>query len=137
MTKGESVQLVKGKYAGLEGWIDTSHKKKPKSCFVYVIVCLDKEGDEGRREKATWVKAYLICTPFPKVAKIFEQAALMQHKDMEKAMIDLAYMFAQIGLVDNMETVRLFDIKLSCARVFQHKLGSKAWYCNVLFKVQN
>ena len=72
------------------------------------------------------MKANSICTPFPKAAKTFEQAALMQHEDMEKAMIDLAYMFAQIGVTDNRETLRLFNIKLSCARDFQHKLGSKA-----------
>ena len=127
---------MKGKYAGLEGWIDMSHKKKPKSCYVYVIVCLDEEGNEGRREKATRVKANSIRTPF-KAAKTFEQAALMQHEDMEKTMIDLAYMFAQIGVTDNRETLRLFDMELSRAREFQHKLGSKARYRNVLFKAPN
>ena len=128
---------MKGKYAGLKGWIDTSHKKKPKNCYVYVIVCLDEEGNEGRREKATRVKANSIRTPFPKAAKTFEQAALMQHEDMEKIMIDLAYMFAQTGLADNRETLRLFDMELSCARDFQHKLGSKAQFRSVLFQAQN
>jgi hypothetical protein len=66
--------------------------------------------------------------------RTYEEAALMQHSDIEKAMIDLAEKLAQLGLVDNTESIRLFSNELNFARDYQAKLGSKARYRNVNYQ---
>jgi hypothetical protein len=133
MSKGEEIRFVKGKYAGLSGWIDRSKKKKKNSCFRSVIVGLDNEDDDFEEEKATRVKISSFRKQVSGDPRTFEEAAVMQHKDIEKAMIDLATMFAQCAVQDTNEVLRLFNTELALALEFQKKLGSKARYRGVAF----
>jgi hypothetical protein len=125
--KGDAIRFVKGKYAGLEGWIDKGKKKQKKSFFQNVIVRLEDE------EKATYVKISSYRRQFSGAARTYEEAAMMQHSDIERAMIDLAEMFAQCAVRNNTEALRLFNDELNSAREFQQKLGNKARYRSVTF----
>jgi hypothetical protein len=140
MEKGKAIRFVKGKYEGLNGWIDKSKRSKKKG-YQHVIVELDADPDDenlmGEPElKATYVKITSLRKQFSSEPRTFEEAALRQHKDIEKAMIDLADMFAKLGgNVNNNEVMRLFTAELNTAQELQHKLGSKARYRYVNFKI--
>lgn len=131
--KGKAIRFVKGKYEGLNGWIDNSKKTKKKSFFQSVIVELDpddEDDDEDRMEllKATKVKLSSFRDQFSSEASSFEEAILMQHRDIEKAMIELAELFAKCGNVNNNQVFRLLNDELDIAKKLQQKLGSKAKY---------
>lgn len=103
---------------------------KKKSLRVYVIVLLDEDTND---KKATQVKMSSFRDLTTAAPRSFEEAAIIQHSDMEKAMMDLAEMFAQCGIRDNREALRLFNDELSLARNYQASLGGKARYRNVVF----
>jgi hypothetical protein len=136
MKKGEPVRFVKGKYEGLTGWIDKGKKSKKKGFYQNVIVALDADenGMDESKLKATYVKISSLRKPFPSEPRTFEEAAVMQHQDLEKAMIDLADMFAKLGgSVNHNEVMRLFAAELNTAQELQCKLGSKARFRYVNF----
>jgi hypothetical protein len=133
--KGTAIRFVKGKYAGLEGWIDKRKKKKKKSFYRNVVVQLEDE-DGDAEEKETYVKISSYRKQFSGSARTFEEAAVMQHSDIERAMIDLAEMFAQCAVRDNQEALRLFNDELNLAREFQQKLGNKARFRSVVYAPQ-
>lgn len=111
--------------------MDKSKKKKKNSFFRGVIVLFEDE--DGQEEKETKVKRSSYRKAFSGEPRTFEEAAVMQHQDLERAMIDLATMFASLGLRQNTEALRLFNDELNLARSFQQKQGSKARFRNVLF----
>jgi hypothetical protein len=127
--KGDQIRFVKGKYAGFQGWKDSSRKKKKGSRYRPVIIQL--EGSEHM----TSVHRASYRSPF-QAPRSFEEAALQQHSDLELAMIRVADMFAELGVTDNRIAVNIFDKELKRAREDQLKLGSKARYRKVDFKAE-
>ena len=125
MVKGEEIRFVKGTYAGNQGWLNTSKKSK-SGRYDYVIVNLDD------KEKPTRVLKSSIRKPFQE-PETYEEAAVQQHPEMELAMIRLAEMFAECGVQQAGETVKLFVKELERAHHHQLQLGSKARYRNVNF----
>lgn len=132
MTKGEAIRFVKGKYVGLNGWMDGSKKMKKNSVYQHVIVVLDEDHKE---QKATRVKKNSFRKEFSSPPRNYVEAAMMQHPDIEKDMIDLAEKFAQLYMRDNVDFLRIIDHELSHARAFQSRLGSKARYRHVVFDI--
>lgn len=121
-TKGVEIRILKGTYQGCKGWLNDAEAAKntnQKRAYAYVIVA-DDEGDE----LVTRIKR----TSFRMVEKAttYEAAALQQHPDMEKAMIDLARMFAECHIQGNDGALQLFNAELDIARENQRKLGHKA-----------
>jgi hypothetical protein len=130
MSKGDAIRFVKGKYAGLAGWIDKNKKKKKNSFYRDVIVMLD---DDSGEEKNTRVKISSYRKKAFADPRTFAEACVIQHPDIERTMIELAVMFAQCGIYQNDETLLLFDAELTLAWKLQQKLGSKARYRQVKF----
>ncbi len=113
--------------------------KKNSSFYQNVIVELDDDPDDetGMGEpvlKATYVKISSFRERFSSQPRSFEEAALMQNKDIEKAMINLGDMFAKLGGdVNSHEVARLFTAELATVQGIQSNLGSKARYRYVNF----
>lgn len=124
---------MKGKYAGMEGWLNTKKKSNKNSFYRSVIVKLEDEDGEEERVKATRVKRNSIRDLWPTTITTYEEAALQQNPDIERAMIELAEMFAQCGVTSNNGFLRLFDKELTRARTFQNKLGHKGRYRYIFF----
>lgn len=138
LNKGSEIRFVKGTYAGMHGWIDKDKKKKKGSAYRNVIVDYKaKDGDDEDGIYQTRVKesSYRKLWTQPKT---FEEAALQQHPDIEKAMITLAEMFAQCGSdLSNDGVLQLFHEELTRAKAHIKGLGSKARYRYVLFGGEN
>ena len=128
--KGERIRFVKGTYAGELGWMDKSRKSKKskKSKYRYVIVDLDG-GEKATRALLTSYRVH--CGEVD--PNSCEEAALQQHPDLELAMIRLAEMFAECGMCDTREAVRLFGAEMDLAKQHQHKLGRHARFRSVEF----
>lgn len=118
------------------GWIDNGKKKKKGSCYRNVIVAFQEFDDDSNIEEfETYVKESSYRKRWSRDARTFEEAAIMQHSDMEKAMIELAEMFASIGWTNtNHNALLLFDAELTRAKNNIQKLGSKARFRAVDFR---
>ena len=123
--KGDEIRFVKGSYAGCVGWVNTSKRSKKKSSYVHVIV-----KTEGNIEKATRVKRNSIRQTFEDPTS-FEEAALQQHADLELALIRVTEIFAECGINQTIEAIRLFEEELDRSRAFQISLGNKARYRHI------
>lgn len=135
MSKGAEIRFVKGKYAGMNGWINYYKKKKKNSVYQGVIVeWLAVDSDDDDDDYVTRVKEDSIRPRWTEDdPKTFESAVLMQHPDIEKAMIALAEMFAQCGHGNNNETLRMFGDELTRAKKHHTRLGNKARFRIVRF----
>lgn len=145
--KGQPIRFVKGKYVGLTGWIDKSKKKKKDSFFRNVIVHLepddDDDDDEGNHrslgeELSTRVKLSSYRKLWPAAApRSFAEAAIMQHPDIERAMIELAEMFAQCCIQQTDPALNLLCVEIDLARKNLIKQGRKGRYRAVNFQQQS
>jgi hypothetical protein len=137
-SKGMEIRFVKGKYAGLSGWIDKSKKTKKGSFFRHVIVQLEHDDDDDGHisveELATRVKLSSFRKKWAAQPTSFVEAIYMQHPDIERAMIELAEMFAQTSMADTDEVLLVFESELEIAKKYQIKQGSKARYRFVDFE---
>jgi hypothetical protein len=135
--KGAAIRFVKGTYAGMNGWIDNSKKKKKKgSLYRSVIVdWQDDDDDDNTEEFQTKVRESSIRNAWTDNPQTLEEAAIMQHPDIEKAMIELAEKFASIGCnVKNENVMSLLNDELKLAKHSLKKLGNKARFRYVAFK---
>ena len=126
--KGNQISFVKGAYAGYEGWIDISKRKKGWSQYQHVIVKLAMD-----KEKATRVKVSSYRVPFEE-PRCFIEAAVQQHSDIELAVIRVCETFADLGLHDNLDSLKLINEELDRARNHQVNLGGKGRYRRVIWQ---
>jgi hypothetical protein len=120
MEKGEEIRFVKGTYAGLAGWKNKA-KKRAKGSMIPVIVQLE------RGLKPTMVKLSSFRKAFTEPTSK-EEAAVQQNPDLELAMINLATMWAQMGLTDISNIVKLLATEINEAQKHQKNLKGKARY---------
>ena len=122
----------------MKGWIDKDKKKKKDSPYRNVIVNYEaKHSDDEDGPIQTRVKESSFRKLWTNPAT-YEEAALQQHRDMEKTMIALAEMFAQCGVgLANDGALHLFNAELTLAKENMTRLGSKARFRYVHFGAQN
>ena len=128
MEKGEEICFVKGTYAGLAGWKNKAKKRAKGSSMIPVIVQLENE------LKATKVKLSSFRKPFTEPT-CKEEAALQQNPDLELAMINLATMWAQMGVTDISNIAKLVATEINEAQKHQRNLKGKARYRLVEYPV--
>ena len=121
MEKGEEIRFVKGTYDGLAGWKNKAKNRAKGSSLIPVIVQLE------RGPKATKVKLLSFRKPFTEPT-CKEEAAVQQNPDLELAMINLATMWAQMGVTDISKIVKLVATKINEAQKHQKNLKGKARY---------
>ena len=137
--KGAAIRFVKGKYAGMNGWVDKEGPKDVAGPYRRVIVNkpVPDEEDEDKLsfvELRTKVMETSIRNRHPTEPSTYEEAMFMQNPDIEEAMVAFAAMLAQCALFSNHEILRVFAQELDRAQIFHQKLGHKARFRHVEFK---
>jgi hypothetical protein len=127
--KGDPIRFIKGTYAGLTGWTNKAKKKAKGSSMIPVIVQLEGGLKATKVKVSSFRKRFILPT-------CKEEAAVQQNPDLELAMINLATMWAQMGVTDISNIVKLLSTEIHEAQKQQKKLKGKARYRFVEYPVK-
>jgi hypothetical protein len=130
-TKGGSCRFIRGKYCGLQGWLNAD---KPKTrCYTHVII--NKPDGSAFKEYHTKVRHESLRTGNVPTPTTFEEAILQQHPDIEQMIDKLAKELARCHLAHTSQPMlAIINLKLSKHINAQSSKGNTASWRDVTYE---
>jgi hypothetical protein len=111
--KGKEIRFIRGSYEGCIGWLDKANKSKKKSKMVHVIIVDDDEECDEEVHTKVWRSSF--CERH-KAPTTWAQAAVQQHPEIEKAVIEAAKLFASCIIADEKSVMDYFAFEIERAQ---------------------